>query len=559
MRWPRLFFLLVGLFLPGLFTSEVPAQKAPYKIELLSKTPDVRTVSEKGRNVTKITLRFKVSPTKAAQGDEYDYKVVIEQAGKSVWEENLPKSIIRDALSVVLSMDTSGSMEEIGKMQQAQQAAQLFFDELPVRADAGLILFNDKIYFSSSGLSKDRDPLISRMNSAKAEGGTAYLDSCLTGISMLEDVQHKKKAIVVMTDGVDLNSKSTKEEVIAKANHDGVKIYTVGIGKAGDLEKVTSILVLDRSGSMEMSAEKSDKESKLQALQAAAKGFVDTVRYTEEELIRTSILQFSDSVSNPINFTNNKDVLNSVIDQLQAKGETALFDATYAGIEALSAENPPGRKAVIALTDGIDNSSRRREKEIIDRAKQEGIRLYTLGFGPKGQLAEDVLQRMADQTGGKYYHASNKEDLMKIFENLSLKLHDDGIDEATLRELAEKTGGQYKHAENIADLKFILKDVTIGLQEMEFKPTFNSRFGIGDGRTRDLEFKLVRLGISEGGFGDGDDSSSVIAGPKVAYFRKGLLIAQMDPFVYLALLGVLGVLMILPAMMGRRKQTGATR
>jgi Mg-chelatase subunit ChlD len=554
--FPLLLAALLG------FVSAVQAQdKVPYIIEELTK-PTPRTEPKDGRNVTFITVHFKVSPTKALDSDETDYELAIYEENKRMIIIPLERSIIRDAMSVVLSMDTSGSMAEGGRMEETQKAAMLFFRELPARADTGLILFNHNVY-KTLPLSKNRPPVLDAINTAKPDGGTAYLDSCIEALKMLDKVQYKKKSIVIMTDGVDLNSKAHKELVIqfATRKNKEVKIYTVGIGKAGNLENVTSILVLDQSGSMLLPAGAGDKESRLDALKAAAKGFVETIRYTKEELVRSSVLQFSDKVANPINFTNNHDILNSVIDQLHASGETAVFDATYAGIEALVAENPPGKKAVIALTDGIDNSSRHRVEEVIARAREENIPLYMLGFGPKGKLAEDVMIRMAEETGGKYYHASNKEDLMRIFENLSLKLHDDGIDEITLRELAERTGGRYFHAKDIESLELKLKDVTSGLlQDTDYRERFASQFQGDDGRARNISYLLYPRGKSPAFLDqEGYDDTGAIAGVQTGYFRPGLLMAQADPLTYLGMLVLLGILLALPAGWSRLKRGASQR
>src|SRR4029077_5400272 len=136
-------------------------------------------------------------------------------------------------------------------------------------------------------------------------------------------------------------------------------------------------------------------------------------------------------------------VLQSAIKSLRPGGETALLDAVYAAVATLEADGARGKRAVVAMTDGVDNSSRRRVDEVIERAREAKIALYMLGFGRKGELDETTMQAMATQTGGKYYHAQNEKDLLEIFENLSIQLHDDGIDEATLTKLAHDTGGNY--------------------------------------------------------------------------------------------------------------------
>src|SRR5256885_3759336 len=39
--------------------------------------------------------------------------------------------------------------------------------------------------------------------------------------------------------------------------------------------------------------------------------------------------------------------------------------------------------------------------------------------------------------------------------NLSIQLHDDGIDEPSLKELAGKTGGKYTHVSKVSDLQIL--------------------------------------------------------------------------------------------------------
>ena len=56
---------------------------------------------------------------------------------------------------------------------------------------------------------------------------------------MLKD-QPGRRAVVLMTDGVDTNSKLTPKRVIEQAKALQVPIYTVGIGDPGTNEPVTS-------------------------------------------------------------------------------------------------------------------------------------------------------------------------------------------------------------------------------------------------------------------------------------------------------------------------------
>src|SRR5262249_20156549 len=151
---------------------------------------------------------------------------------------------------------------------------------------------------------------------------------------------------------------------------------------------------------------------------------------------RTALLPFSSVAEAPGPFEASKEALKRRIQRLTPEGETALFDAVYAAVATLEAGRPDGKRAVIALTDGIDNCSRRRVEDVIERAKEAGVPLHLLGLGRPGQLDEAVMRRMAIQTGGEYYHADSEERLIEIFENLSIKLHDDGFDRESLEYLA---------------------------------------------------------------------------------------------------------------------------
>jgi hypothetical protein len=229
------------------------------------------------------------------------------------------------------------------------------------------------------------------------------------------------------------------------------------------------------------------------------------------------------------------------INRLSPVGETALFDAIFTAIATLEADGNQGKRAVVAMTDGIDNTSRRRVDEVIQRARQAKIPVHLLGFGREGELDRATMERIATETGGKYFHARNKDALLKIFEDLSIALHDDGIDEVTLKELAGKTGGKYYPAKNVADLKFILENVSKSIQREVYEVTFPSLNQRRDGTQRDIALKLVRRGSG----GEEAEVETVAAN----YQTGGLVVAEMNHYVYLVLLCLMGLLIALPALL----------
>jgi len=351
----------------------------------------------------------------------------------------------------------------------------------------------------------------------------------------------KDRALVLMTDGADVNSTHSIEEVIAEAKKQRVRVFTIGIGSPGTLEQVSTALVLDRSGSMELPADDADLSTpKIKGLHMAASAFVDMIPVTG----RVSLIPFGSRVDTPRAFTPNKLKLKEYIVGLTPEGETAMLDAVYTGIGALEADGAAGRRAVVAMTDGIDNSSRRRVEEVIDRAREAKVKLYLLGFGREHEIDHATMQRMASETNGKYYHAKNKASLVEIFEGLSIEIHDDGIDEASLKQISGDTGGAYYNARDASKLQFVLEQVSKSIQkesyEIEFKSLNQNRYGT----LRRVSLRLVHAGAP--------DDRGVEVGTS-AYQTHGLIVAQMHPLVYLVLLGILAGLIALPSVFRRQR------
>ena len=232
--------------------------------------------------------------------------------------------------------------------------------------------------------------------------------------------------------------------------------------------------------------------------------------------------------------------MNRVMDESRFR---ALFDATYEAVNLLEADGARGKRAVIAMTDGIDNTSRRRVEEVIERARDAKVPLYMLGFGRDGEIDDATMRQMADATGGKYYHARNKNSLLEIFENLSIQLHDDGIDEPTLKQIARETGGEYYPAKNVAELKFILEQVTKSIQRESYEIVFESVYQRADGAQRNIALKMVRH--------DATGKEAVMNEVTGSYQMRGLVVAEMNHIVFLVLLIAIGGLIALPTLLRR--------
>jgi VWFA-related protein len=547
MRLPLLFFAL-GLCALAAVPAPVCAQDGTidYAIEVDPKSVATFLRDQDGKRIRQVSLNFLIKRSTdgvIVTGVPKD-EIVVEEDGVPVANLDLipPKG---QQLTVILAIDVSGSMARGNKMKQAKDAAVAFLKKLDERADVGLILFDHELQVVEPPARDPQKVLAHRgrvqklIESAEPKGGTAYIDASIKAVELLKGVTGRK-AVVVMTDGVDMNSKAKLSEAIERAQIAELPVYTVGIGKPGTNEAVTTVLVLDRSGSMLEKADDNDNATKIDALKAAAVRYVDLMRPGAKTIIQT----FSSRVD-PLegDFTDDKAQLARRIRSLKADGQTLLFDATFSGVMTLEAKNPGGKRAVVVLTDGKDEGSRRSDQEVVARAKELKIPLYMLGLGRPNEINEPVMRSMAKETGGDYYHAGSQKKLLEVFENLSIELHDDGIDEASLKKLAGETGGKYLHVENTSELSFFYEKLADEFQQT-YKVTYawpeSARQFRDDGTARGIEVKIVRGGRVISKASKGAD-----------YVVRRLAVPQMNYAVYLVFLGVLALLLAFPAVLRR--------
>lgn len=526
--------VVILVVVPFLAALPVPAQDAA-KVQYEVVIDKVHTVvrdreGERGRFVT-VQFRLKRAGTEELATDVNDDLIVLEDdkpVGKV--EIHRPRS---NELTTILALDISGSMDKSDKMDQARKAANLFLDKLHAKADCGLILFNHDMVRPMISPVRDpmrfaenREKVRAAINAAKPRGGTAYLDATAEAVKMLDGVSGRK-VIVVMTDGVDLNSKHKLSEVIDLARTAEIPVYTLGVGEPGQNEPVTTVLVLDRSNSMQAAA--GNGKNKLQAAQEAAGRFIDIMRPGS----KATFTAFADVVDRPGPFTDDKADLKKRVNSVKMHVKTLFFDGTYQGVATLARENREGKKAVLALTDGLDTTGAaglKRLDETIQLARKHNIAIYPFGFGAR--VNDAAMTRMAKETGGQFFRPKDGQALIEMYEGLSIRLHDEGIDEASLQQLAADTGGRYFHARNVEDLKLIYEQVAEELQS-SYTVTYQSR------RVQDGTASSVKIVVERHGRRVSNEAADSFA-------RHGVVLAQLHPGVYLVLLLTLGGLLTLP-------------
>ncbi len=114
---------------------------------------------------------------------------------------------------------------------------------------------------------------------------------------------------------------------------------------------------------------------------------------------------------------------------------TAIGDALGLAVKYLRRLDSASRVAVL-LTDGANNEGRILPRQAARLARQEGIRVYTIGvgapdvpapnpYGPwsseaAGRFEREVLRDMAGITGGHFFHALDSDGLQQAYDRLDL-------------------------------------------------------------------------------------------------------------------------------------------
>ena len=132
-------------------------------------------------------------------------------------------------VSLGILVDTSGSMEP--KLPQAEAAISELIQNLNDQDDVFLIAFSSRP-FVLQPFTTNHQLVLNRLMLLHAFGQTSLYDTVIQGLLMVRHGRWDKKALVVITDGMDNTSQATLEEVGAEARRMGVLVYAIGIGDA---------------------------------------------------------------------------------------------------------------------------------------------------------------------------------------------------------------------------------------------------------------------------------------------------------------------------------------
>ena len=193
-------------------------------------------------------------------------------------------------------------------------------------------------------------------------------------------------------------------------------------------EPVSVVILIDRSGSM---VDKPQNVNKIGLIKEALSDWLPESNKANEYLL----LGFNQNASLLLDWTRDTQAVLTALDELASKppkGQTALYDACYLGLEKAKS-GAHTRRALILFTDGQDNSSQHRFDELSHFLPTTNIVIYTiniLDLRPRLLSPDLILQSgrilgdLTSLSGGLAFYPKSKAELKASFGFISQELHD---------------------------------------------------------------------------------------------------------------------------------------
>jgi Ca-activated chloride channel family protein len=185
-------------------------------------------------------------------------------AVKKAWRED------RKPANVLLVLDTSGSMNDAGRLASAKDGLQTFLKEVAPQDRVGLTIFNDRVTDVSpiTPIRDVRAPLRNLVSRLIADGGTAIYDATAAGVATVKKLADTSRinAVVLLTDGEDTDSSKSPDALVRELDAQGdstrrIRVFTIAYsaGAAGAAQKLAQIA--EASGGKAYKGDTDDIES----------------------------------------------------------------------------------------------------------------------------------------------------------------------------------------------------------------------------------------------------------------------------------------------------------
>ncbi|NPV84047.1 MAG: VWA domain-containing protein [Candidatus Aminicenantes bacterium] len=217
-RKPIVFFVaLLWLILGGSVLAQekeqkVPQQKAAYNVTVNAITIAVTVQDRKGRYVNDL--------------GEKDFIVYENGERRTI---NYFQHDQSAPLSLTVLLDVSGSMALEDKFEDCRRALHVLAEKILAPQDElALLVFADGEVEVAARHSQDRSTFLAELDGEKAYGKTALHDAVAVSPQYAVRARNEKRALILITDGIENDSQSSAEQALEIARRVDVPIYVIG-------------------------------------------------------------------------------------------------------------------------------------------------------------------------------------------------------------------------------------------------------------------------------------------------------------------------------------------
>jgi Ca-activated chloride channel family protein len=175
-------------------------------------------------------------------------------------------------------------------------------------------------------------------------------------------------------------------------------------------------VVFDVSGSM--------SGDKINRAREALRKFVQTSHNDDQYFL----IGFNSRAQLLVDNTRDGDEVLNKLTFVQPKDQTALYDATYLGVQKVT-RGAHKKRAILLISDGQDNQSRYTFNEVRRLLKESDVVVYAIGIldgadagSSLGMEGQAYLDELANISGGKAFFPNTGAEMDEIFERIALEL-----------------------------------------------------------------------------------------------------------------------------------------
>jgi Ca-activated chloride channel family protein len=222
-------------------------------------------------------------------------------------------------------------------------------------------------------------------------------------------------------------------------------------------------LVLDSSGSMKARGfdPTSISSTRFDVVKEIVSDFIDKRKNDNIGLVVFGAYSF---IASPLTYDEN--ILKGIVKEFyigMAGEKTALYEALAQGVNLLKMSES-NSKVIILLTDGYDSGESRFPLDVaLDMVKKEKVKVYPIGIGRSNEYNKDVLLKIAKESGGVAFGASNASELEEIYNK---------IDELEKSEIQSETFSHIKY--------YYIYPLFIGFMSLIFYVYMRNKIGAGE-------------------------------------------------------------------------------